>query len=241
MAIYMATHLPYSKPPFDYIIPIFVGNSPEREKFAGITDRTGVNISPRNHIYGELTALYWIWKNTQDEVVGLCHYRRFFDISRPEIQSTLHDNRIIVPPVSRLKWQVDKQFVHAHNEQIWRQTLDILYRKHPHYKPLAAKVFSNNLLYRHNMFIAGRVFVEEYCSFVFDILFELEKFVELHHLNDYQQRYAGFVSERLLTLYILGNDTPRIERRIINDSRQDVSQEKWRRILNNLYFRVLGK
>jgi hypothetical protein len=120
-------------------------------------------------------------------------------------------------------------------------TLDILYRKHPQYEPLAAQVFSDNLLYRHNMFIARRAFVETYCSFVFDILFELEKFVELHHLNDYQQRYAGFVSERLLTLYILGNNISRIERRIIDASRQDVSQEKWRRILNNLYFKVLGK
>jgi hypothetical protein len=237
----MATHLPYSKPPFDYIVPIFVGNSSERGNDEGITDRTGVNISRRNHIYGELTALYWIWKNTQDNVIGLCHYRRFFDISGTEIQSALDDNRIIVPPVSTLKWQVGQQFVRAHNEQIWRQTLDILYRKHPQYQPLAAQVFSDNLLYRHNMFIAGRAFVEMYCSFVFDILFELEKFVELHHLNDYQQRYAGFVSERLLTLYILGNNIPRIERRIIDASGQDVSQERWRRILNNLYFRMLGK
>jgi hypothetical protein len=241
MAIYMATHLSYTKPPFDYIVPIFVGNSPEMDKHDGITDRTGVNISHRNHIYGELTALYWIWKNTQDDVVGLCHYRRFFNLNGTEIQNAMQDKRIIVPPVSRLKWQVDKQFVRAHNEQIWSQTLDILHRKHPQYGPLTAQVFSDNRLYRHNMFIAGRDFVEMYCSFVFDILFELEKFVELHHLNDYQQRYGGFVSERLLTLYILGNNISRIERPIVDASGRDVSQETWRRMLNNLYFRVLGK
>jgi hypothetical protein len=237
----MATHVNYSKPPFDYVTPIFVGNSPEKGDYSGLTDQTGINISQRNHIYGELTALYWIWRNTQDDMVGLCHYRRFFDMTGPEIQSALHGNRIILPPLCRLKWQVDQQFVRAHNEQIWRQTLDILYRKHPTYKAPATQVFSGNLLYRHNMFIAGRAFVEKYCSFVFDILFELERFVELHHLNDYQQRYAGFVSERLLTLYVIANDIPRVERRIIDSFGRDVSQEKWRRALNNLYFRVYGK
>jgi hypothetical protein len=241
MAIYMATHLPYAKPPFDYIVPIFVGSSSEGKVDAALTDRPGENISGRNHIYGELTALYWIWKNTQDDVVGLCHYRRFFDMSAAEIQNAIEAGQIIVPPVCGLKWQVGRQFVRAHSEQIWSQTLEILNRKHPQYAPLAVQVFSDNLLYRHNMFIARRTFVETYCAFVFDILFELEKFVELHHLNDYQQRYAGFVSERLLTLYILGNNIPRLERRIMDASRQDVSQENWRRTLNNLYFRTLGR
>src|SRR5690349_21102380 len=104
MAVYMATHVAYSKPPFDYIVPIFVGRASEEKNDFGISDRSGVNISRRNHIYGELTALYWIWKNTQDDVAGLCHYRRFFDIAETEIQQTLDGNGIIVPPAFRLKW-----------------------------------------------------------------------------------------------------------------------------------------
>lgn len=237
----MATHVAYSKPPFDYIVPIFVGRASEMKNDFGISDRTGVNISRQNHIYGELTALYWIWKNTQDDVIGLCHYRRFFDITELEIQNVLQQNKVILPKVSRLKWHVEQQFIRMHDIQIWEQTLEILSKKYPQYAHATAQVFSDNLLYQHNMFIARRSFLEAYCSFVFDILFELEKVFELHHFNEYQQRYAGFVSERLLTLYVIGNNLPKVERRIINSSGRNISQEKWRRVLNNLYFKVYGK
>ena len=62
-------------------------------------------------------------------------------------------------------------------------------------------VLKQNMLIPYNMFIAGRLFLNDYCQWLFPILFELEKRLEteLKERNAYQKRIFGFLSERLLT------------------------------------------
>jgi len=238
MAVYMATHVAFSKLPYDYIVPIFLGNSAQKNSYSGVTDRTGINIADKNHIYSELTALYWIWKNTDDDFVGLCHYRRFFEVTESEIHTVLSKNQVILPRAQRLRSRVDQQFIRVHSEEIWKHALDILYQKYPEYVSSGKQIFSDNRLYRYNMFIAGREFVENYCSFVFDVLFELEQVIGSLPLDVYQQRYAGFVSERLLTLYILGNNIPKVETRVINEVGKDISPSIFKQTISNILFKI---
>lgn len=41
-------------------------------------DDTGIHISEKNKYYSELTGIYWVWKNTKQDIVGSVHYRRYF-------------------------------------------------------------------------------------------------------------------------------------------------------------------
>ena len=68
----------------------------------------------------------------------------------------------------------------------------------------ALKVLNQNYGYFANMFIAHRDFFNEYCEWLFDILFKVEAKIQNQVLtrDAYQQRVYGFLSERLLTIFI---------------------------------------
>lgn len=58
--------------------PIVAGNTLLTKKVIYPGDDIGDNISDKNQYYSELTAIYWVWKNTSHSIIGSCHYRRFF-------------------------------------------------------------------------------------------------------------------------------------------------------------------
>ena len=63
----------------DNYMPIQVGKALHPELNLGFQcDNTGDNISSMNPYYCELTGMYWMWKNTSADIIGLVHYRRYF-------------------------------------------------------------------------------------------------------------------------------------------------------------------
>ena len=63
--------------------PIMAGNAILSDNRTITGDDTGENISVKNPYYSELTGIYWVWKNTKQDITGSCHYRRFFT-AQPE-------------------------------------------------------------------------------------------------------------------------------------------------------------
>ena len=59
--------------------------------------------------------------------------------------------------------------------------------------------------HRFNMFIMKRELCDQYCAWLFDILFELEKRLDITDYNDNDRRVFGFVSERLLDVWLETN------------------------------------
>lgn len=182
------------------------------------------NISEKNANYCELTGLYYFYKNDKDaEVFGLEHYRRLFTkrkyylfrypfLKSKDIDKILKNNDIIVPTKVTLSKTVYEQYAEEHIIEDLNSVVNIIREKYPDYIESCEKILSGNSVYFCNMFIAKREIIEKYCSWLFDILFELEKQINLSNRDDFQKRVFGFLSERMFTIWLDKNsDIKRFE------------------------------
>ena len=180
-------------------------------------DNTGENISHKNKHFCELTGLYWAWKNLDADYVGLAHYRRHFTlkkgkdkkslpITRDELLKMLEKNDVILPKKRHYYIEINyNQYSHAHHAVDLDTTRAIIAEKYGAY----LKSFDDNMKRRSchifNMFIMKKDLFDDYCRWLFDILFELEKRLDISSYNDNDSRVFGFVSERLLDVWLNTN------------------------------------
>lgn len=175
-----------------------------------VYDDVGDNISYKNAKYCELTALYWIWKNDQSDIIGLEHYRRQFVmgknlLSKKRIKDILNNYDVIVPHRKIFDISLYYQYAQAHEESDLLQVENIIREKYPDYLDDFEYLRKTNRMYTCNMFIARKKFVDKYCAWLFDILFDLEKKIDLSEKDEYQKRIFGFMGERLFNVYLYHN------------------------------------
>ena len=214
--ILVATHKKYWMPDDDIYLPIQVG-AYNKEDLGYIRDNTGDNISSKNPNYCELTALYWAWKNLNCEYIGLCHYRRYFAYkvnkyslkTRTSVIYTYKDYKnllskydIILPTLKNLNMSVNAHYEHYHQIEDLLYAKKILLKLYPEYTSNYNKIMKAHTLYCFNMFVMKNTLFNEYCSWLFPILFELEKILKINSYSSYQARVFGFLSERLFNIWL---------------------------------------
>lgn len=217
--ILVATHKPYWMPSDDVYMPIHVGKEGKQE-LGYIGDNTGDNISLKNPNYCELTALYWAWKNLEADYIGLVHYRRYF--TNKEVRNLDEKKQQIL---TGEKWQellshypavvADKRkyyiesnrshYNHAHHSTGLDVTEEIIKELYPDYSSAFDLVCNRTWAHMFNMFVMRRDLYNQYCEWLFSILFELEKRVDISKYDAYEARIFGFVSEILLDVWLEKN------------------------------------
>ena len=86
------------------------------------------------------------------------------------------------------------------------ETRKILEEKYPKYLKEFDRLHKRKSAHMFNMFIMKKEVLDGYCSWLFDILFELEKRVDTSNYTDFHKRFYGRVSELLLDVYINTNN-----------------------------------
>lgn len=217
--ILVATHKKYWMPSDILYVPIQVGAEGKNIDLGYTKDNTGENISNKNKNYCELTGLYWGWKNLKADYIGLAHYRRHFCkkriigekkenvLTNLQVQELLSDCDILLPKPRNYYIETNySQYVHAHHAVDLDITREIIYEKYPQYIEAYDASMKKTSGHRFNMFIMKKNKLDKYCEWLFDILFELEKRLDISEYNQNDARVFGFVSERLLDVWIDTNN-----------------------------------
>ena len=220
--IVVATHKEYRMPEDPLYLPVQAGRA-LHAPLPYIGDNTGENISEKNPHYCELTCLYWAWKNLAAEAVGLCHYRRYFAgrpfgekwsrlLTAQQAEKLLQKAPVILPK-KREYWIETgySQYAHAHHEEDLILTRAILEEKWPAYVPAFDGTLGRTRGHRFNMFLMRRDLLDRYCSWLFQVLAELEAQLDISSYSSNDQRVYGFVGERLLDVWVETNQIPYCE------------------------------
>lgn len=207
-------------PDNDIYMPLYVGAESKKNgdgddlNLGYVLDNTGDNISKLNASFCELTGLYWAWKNLDSDYIGLVHYRRYFAVRRgkdpwdcvltyKDIVSYLGKIKVFVP--SKRKYYIEtlySHYKHTHYSSQLDATRKIIMEKYPNYLNCYDRVLNQRYGYMFNMMIMKKEFLNEYCTWLFDILFELRKRFDMPGLSAFQGRFYGRVSEIIFNVWL---------------------------------------
>ncbi|MBQ8683359.1 MAG: DUF4422 domain-containing protein [Clostridia bacterium] len=211
--IIVAAHKPYAMPQDSMYLPLHVG-AEGKEPFGFEGDNTGEHISEKNPTFCELTGLYWAWKNLDAEYIGLAHYRRHFGVTgrgepmervltEQEANLLLEGKDGLLPNLR--KYYIETLYDHyAHTCYVepLDETGKIIKEKYPAYYAAFEALKTRRSAHMFNMFILRRDHLDAYCTWLFDILFELEKRVDASQYDAFHARFFGRVSELLLDVWL---------------------------------------
>ena len=212
-------------------IPIEVGAQNRTSFIYPLHDNTGDNISKENEYYGELTGLYWVWKNCKIEntdIIGFCHYNKALKISNKKATEWLTEcglyGFITAKPITICNHPVSDELDCIIQLLKERNILDYdTWNKLYDNKAEAKGKYCRG----GNMFItSGKVF-KEYCEWLFSLLNEMRHRIgDKPEVRSYMRRYCAFMGERLLSVYIESKEIPTLD--------VDLKLKKW-------WIPILGK
>lgn len=206
--IYVMTHKTFTKPDDELYTSLHVGRAISAD-LTYLGDDTGQSISAKNPNYCELTGIYWLWKNVRCDIVGICHYRRYFVvdedyIKKDYIEKCLETYDLILPHscASKHKSLYD-HYTNTHYKCDIDLTREVIEDLSPDYLQAFDLCMDCNLESIGNMMICKKEIFDSYCEWLFKILFAVEERCDISSYSQFQARIFGYLSERLLRVWVL--------------------------------------
>jgi hypothetical protein len=176
-------------------------------------DDTDDNISSMNYWFGQTTGIYWVYKNSNEDYVGLCTYRIFWNQDELSLID-IDENTLIIPkavPVTTYVSHGKPNYTHSVLSHLvfchGMAPISLLYGLSKIYDtPITAEMIDDlkyqDRMHPFSMFITSKKINNKICEILFDILFKFHecyqymfKSIELY---TGQHRIIDFLAERIL-------------------------------------------
>lgn len=203
-------------------------------------DDKGDNISNLQPLLCELTSLYYVWKNVDFDVIGLCHYRRYFEyknhiITGEEIEDILKNYDVILPKKSKYFLMTPSNYYikfHSKKTKELRKhyislLYDVIMSEFPEYYKSMKYVFRKHSSHMKNMFIMKKEHADDYCAFLFSVLDSINQRELL------KNRALGTLGEFIIDIWIHYNNVKYIELKIFETEKQGgILSRVWKKLKN---------
>ena len=219
--LYIAAHKETSFPAEAGYVPLWLGRA-EDNRHGYADDKKEPSIADLNPRINECTGLYSIWKHADADIVGLVHYRRLFLsecetdgkrtlIGQDEILSLLSRYDILVYQLECFSVSLREQMVSSGiTEENSTRAINVFSRliaeHRPDYADAFERVMSGCAFYPCNMLIARKEVFDAYCEWLFGFLIEAAHELDFDAYDDANRRTAGFLAERMLTVWLVKQD-----------------------------------
>lgn len=206
VTIVVAAHKPYWMPQDSMYVPVQVGAIGNESMPGFQRDDSGANISEKNPRYCELTALYWAWKNVEADYIGLAHYRRHFAGDGENGIATLSDvaAKLVHAPVvlPRKRYYgietIESHYGHTFDAAHLAIAREAIGSRSPEILPAFDAHMEKRSAHIWNMAIMRRDVLDQWCSWLFPILDEIDSAIDYRGMTPFESRVVGRLSERLL-------------------------------------------
>ena len=124
-----------------------------------------------------------------------------FLLEKNELIRLLKKSDVILPVKKTLSLSLKRNYCSNHISEDFSILRDVVKEKSPEYLSSFDQVMNkNNSASFYNMFVFSFRIFNDYCTWLFDLLFEVERRISIS-LYPYQARVLGFMGERLLNVY----------------------------------------
>lgn len=221
--IYVVTHKEYKFPDCEIYKPIVAGSFKHpTDAFPKnyLRDDRLDNVSMEHDLLSEFTVVYWVWKNSNADIVGINHYRRYFIrggwfnyvtallmpnlikkyiLNENDINTLLEKGYNCILP--KKQWRINKtmedEFVSANGSKILNCTKEIIEEMYPEFVNSFYNVMKKTENYQKCICIIEKSYFDEYAKWMFSIFDNLKK----KGFSGSSREFA-FLGERLLNVWV---------------------------------------